>query len=48
MSLVLQAMHVDPDDGLGAIRFSLGRTTTESDLQYVVEQLAHSLEQERA
>lgn len=39
MSPVLTAMGIRPDIGLGAIRFSLGRTTTAEDLEYVVEQL---------
>ncbi len=39
MSPVLAAMGIRPDTGLGAIRFSLGRTTTSGDLEYVVEQL---------
>jgi cysteine desulfurase len=39
MSPVLMAMNVAPDAGLGAIRFSMGRTTTEDALEYVVDQL---------
>ena len=39
MSPVLTAMGVRPEIGLGAIRFSVGRTTTSEDLEYVVEQL---------
>src|SRR5262245_32676095 len=43
LSPVLRAMGVPLDIGLGAIRFSLGRSTTESDLEYVVEQLTQSI-----
>lgn len=39
MSPVLTAMGIRPEIGLGAIRFSLGRTTTPEDVEYVVEQL---------
>lgn len=39
MSPVLMAMGIRPEIGLGAIRFSLGRTTTQDDLEYVVDQL---------
>ena len=39
MSPVLAAMGVSRDVGVGAIRFSLGRTTTEEELDYVIEQL---------
>ena len=38
MSPVLAAMGIPPD-GIGAIRFSVGRTTTQDDLAHVVEQL---------
>jgi cysteine desulfurase len=39
MSPVLTAMGVRPEVGLGAVRFSLGRTTTQDELEYVVAQL---------
>lgn len=39
MSPVLQAMGVDERAGLGAIRFSLGRTTTLAEVERVVELL---------
>jgi cysteine desulfurase len=39
MSPVLAAMGVRPEIGLGAIRFSIGRTTTHDDVEYVVAQL---------
>jgi len=39
MSPVLRAMGVDERAGLGAIRFSLGRTTTLAEIERVVELL---------
>ena len=39
MSPVLTAMDIQPEVGLGAIRFSLGRTSTQEDLEHVVEEL---------
>ena len=39
MSPVLAAMGIPPDVGIGAIRFSVGRTTMQDDLAHVVEQL---------
>jgi cysteine desulfurase len=39
LSPVLQAMKVVPDIGMGAIRFSLGRYTTEGEVDDVVRQL---------
>jgi cysteine desulfurase len=39
MSPVLAAMGMERHVGLGAIRFSLGRTTSEEDLDYAVDQL---------
>jgi cysteine desulfurase len=44
MSPVLTAMNVPAAIGLGAIRFSLGRTTTPEDLAYVVEQLKNNVQ----
>jgi cysteine desulfurase len=42
LSPVLKAMGVPMDVGLGAIRFSLGRSTSEEDLEFVVhEVIAH-------
>jgi cysteine desulfurase len=32
-------MGVAPDAGMGAIRFSLGRTTTQDEIDVVVERL---------
>jgi cysteine desulfurase len=39
LSPVLEAMGVAPEIGLGAIRFSLGRTTTRDEIDLVVERL---------
>lgn len=39
LSPVLEAMGVDPRVGMGAIRFSLGRTTTADEIDRVVELL---------
>ncbi len=36
LSPVLKAMHVLPEIGMGAIRFSLGRTTTHEEIEQVV------------
>jgi cysteine desulfurase len=39
LSPVLKAMKVPPEIGMGAIRFSLGRTTTREEIERVVSQL---------
>jgi cysteine desulfurase len=39
LSPVLKAMRVPVEIGMGAIRFSLGRTTTEEEIEVVVRQL---------
>jgi cysteine desulfurase len=39
LSPVLKAMGVAPEVGMGAIRFSLGRATTESEIDEVIDQL---------
>jgi len=39
LSPVLRAMGVAPEIGMGAIRFSLGRTTTREEIEAVVESL---------
>ena len=39
LSPVLRAMGVPPEVGMGAIRFSLGRTTTREEIEAVVEEL---------
>ncbi|NJO33063.1 MAG: cysteine desulfurase NifS, partial [Rhodospirillales bacterium] len=40
LSPVLKAMGVPPEFGIGAIRFSLGRHTTDVEIDAVTEQLA--------
>jgi cysteine desulfurase len=40
LSPVLQAMGVDPEVGMGAVRFSLGRGTTREEVDVVLERLA--------
>jgi cysteine desulfurase len=39
LSPVLAAMGVSPEVGTGAIRFSLGRTTTRAEIEQVVEKV---------
>ncbi len=39
LSPVLAAMGTSPEVGMGAIRFSLGRATTEDEIEAVVEAL---------
>ncbi len=39
LSPVLEAMGVRPEDGMGAVRFSLGRGTTREEIMEVVERL---------
>ena len=39
LSPVLRAMGVPPEVGMGAIRFSLGRTTTREEIEAVIEEL---------
>jgi cysteine desulfurase len=40
LSPVLRAMAVPPEVGMGAIRFSLGRPTTDDDVDTIVDRLA--------
>jgi len=44
LSPVLKAMGVPPEIGGGAIRFSLGRGTTEAEIDAVLEQVARKFE----
>jgi cysteine desulfurase len=44
LSPVLEAMGVEPKVGMGAVRFSLGRSTTLDDVDALVERLAAFLE----
>ncbi len=39
LSPVLAAMGVPPEEGMGAVRFSLGRSTTREELEEVLDQL---------
>ena len=39
LSPVLEAMGVEESIGVGAIRFSLGRTTTASEIDFVIQKL---------
>jgi cysteine desulfurase len=43
LSPVLKAMNVAPELGMGALRFSLGRTTRSGDIEAVVAQLSHAV-----
>jgi len=43
LSPVLEAMHVSPNVGMGAVRFSLGRSTTWDQLDDVIEGLSTAL-----
>ncbi len=43
LSPVLAAMGVPPGEGMGAVRFSLGRTTTWEELEEVLERLRRSV-----
>ncbi|MFT5173574.1 MAG: cysteine desulfurase [Gammaproteobacteria bacterium] len=43
LSPVLQAMGVTPQVGMGALRFSLGRTTTDAEIDAVVAALSSAL-----
>ena len=43
MSPVLRSMGVGPEVGIGAVRFSLGRSTTREEIDTVVERLSELL-----
>jgi cysteine desulfurase len=43
LSLVLEAMGVAPEIGMGAVRFSLGRGTTGDEIEAVFERLTNIL-----
>lgn len=43
ISPVLKAMGVSPDAGAGAVRFSLGRTTTVQEIEVAIERLVRCL-----
>jgi cysteine desulfurase len=44
LSPVLEAMGVKPEVGAGAVRFSLGRPTTQDDVDALVERFAALLQ----
>ncbi len=44
LSPVLRAMAVPPEEGMGALRFSLGRGTTEAEIREVAERLTRVAE----
>jgi cysteine desulfurase len=43
LSPVLKAMNIPPEIGMGAIRFSLGRTTTREEIETTVSQLTYAI-----
>jgi len=43
LSPVLKAMGIRPEVGVGAIRFSLGRSTQQKEIEQVVSRLAQAL-----
>jgi cysteine desulfurase len=43
LSPVLEAMRIPPENGLGAVRFSLGRTTTQEEIEMVMRKLKAAL-----
>lgn len=43
LSPVLKAMGIAPEVGMGAIRFSLGRSTTQEEIEWVVARLTQAL-----
>ena len=43
LSPVPRAMDVPPEEGMGALRFSLGRATTEAEIREVTERLDRAL-----
>jgi len=46
-SHVLEAMGIDPTDAAGGLRLSLGRSTTENDIAYIIERLPAIVERVR-
>jgi cysteine desulfurase len=43
LSPVLKALNIPPEIGMGAIRFSLGRTTTREEIEATVSQLSEAV-----
>lgn len=48
MSHVLEAMNVSESDGIGSLRFTLGRNTTPADVEYVLAQLPDVVKRARS
>ena len=48
MSHVLEAMRVDREEGMGALRLTLGRTTTRGDVDKLLDVIAGAVEKARA
>ena len=48
LSPVLAAMGVPPGEGMGAVRFSLGRATTWEELEEVLDRLRSNLSEDKA
>lgn len=48
MSHVLEAMGVAPEEGIGSLRFTLGRGTTAADVAYLAEHLGGVVERARS
>ena len=48
MSHVLEAMGVEDSEGIGSLRFTVGRTTTEADVEYLAGHLADVVSKARA
>lgn len=48
MSHVLEAMGITEHDGLGSLRFSLGRGTTEDDIDFVLARLPEVIDRARS
>jgi len=44
LSPVLKAMGISPEVGGGAIRFSLGRATTEAEIDEILDQVSRRVE----
>ncbi|MFQ5354959.1 MAG: cysteine desulfurase family protein [Mariprofundaceae bacterium] len=43
LSSVLKAMGISPEAGMGTIRFSLGRSTTVNEIEYVIQQIQNAI-----
>ena len=43
LSPVLKAVGISPEAGMGAVRFSLGRSTTQEEIEWVIRRLTQAL-----